>query len=221
MRLPRFMLGILASVGFSSSTNGEQQMIDPKDILFSIPTIADDAPQTNPQSGNLTDADLLLHEDDWRQVGFFPKARLAEIQAKLTEFKAFEATHRVKSGWKKVYVRKIGPQALVNGDNAIKSLETIFGVKADKAPVVFVSSNIIGRIANGFSVRMGSGFDLYGTADSGGIMVLAASLNGGDQLLTEAFMKLNKSNDLILVDWRSQMIAVGVSANGQIEVWQP
>lgn len=42
-----------------------------------------------------------------------------------------------------------------------------------------------------------------------------------DFKLAQAFMKLNASHGLILVDWRTPTVLVSVSKSGKIDIWRP
>lgn len=165
---------------------------------------------------------MFFHEDDWAQVEFFDRARLEEIKAKLTEFKAFEQANRQGSGWKKLYVRKIDRAPVVNGPDPAARLTSVLGVKSGAAPVITSAGHVSGRVRNGFTLPLGGSITLYGYTQDGRIPFLAASIGGDadNMKLSEAFMKLSEAHGLILVDWRGQMILTGVK-HGQIEVWQP
>jgi len=52
-------------------------------------------------------------------------------------------------------------------------------------------------------------------------MSLAALVDGDDSPLTKAFLTLNKKYQLMLVDWRSQMLLVSTTPAGQVNVWRP
>lgn len=62
---------------------------------------------------------------------------------------------------------------------------------------------------------------LYGIADSDGVMSLAAAVDGDDGPLTKVFATLNEKYQLILVDWRLQMLLVSTTSAGQVNVWRP
>ncbi|MBI3439600.1 MAG: hypothetical protein HY054_13305, partial [Proteobacteria bacterium] len=167
--------------------------------------------------------DVVFHEDEWRQLEFFSQARLEEIQAKLRELNTFEAAHRVQSGWTQAYVRTLATAPVLSGADAAATLAHAMGSSLGPAPILFTGANsITGRVRNGFTVPIGHHAWLYGFHDNTGIPVLGATLqNADDQLLTSAFSRLHRSNRLLLVDWQSQMLLTGVTANGQIEVWSP
>lgn len=197
-------------------TGTGMQLMDPKDILFSIPTIASDLPPLDPI------AEFTFHEDEWAQIEFLPKAMLPEVCRMLSEFKTFEAQNREDSGWRNLYVRELKRAPLMVGKTAIDRLQSVLGAKVGPTPLM---TNVEGvaRIRNGFTIDIGRNVHLYGYADESGIPVIAAKLgpDPDEQKLTDAFMKLNANNDLILVDWRQQLALVSTTSDDKIEVWRP
>jgi hypothetical protein len=198
------------------------RMIDPNELLFSMSTIADDMAPLEQVSGE-SPAGLVFHEDEWRQVEFFDKSRLKEIQQKLKELKVFATANKQGIGFRKVYVRKLQPAPVLADPSSLSTLERELATSAKEGPVLYAGRSITGRVANGFALAIGRGVSLYGFHDRSGILVLGAIVeNGGDdQALVRAFATLNARSQLILVDWRSQMLLLGVAKDGNIDVWQP
>lgn len=214
--------GLLATASASASAQNMTSM-DPRNILFSMPTLADDMAALDPVERGPSDEDLVFHEDEWRQLEFYSSGRLGEIQGKLRELAAFEAAHRVQSGWTQVYVRQLRAAPVLAGPDALNSLSRGLGAQVQQSPVLFHGTHsITGRIHSGFSLQLGQRAWLYGFQDGTGIPVLGAMLqDADDQLLTSAFSRLYHSDRLVLVDWRAQMVLTGVTASGQIDVWSP
>jgi hypothetical protein len=220
-----FAGGLLGLFGLSKTAVAQDEvtMIDPRTILFSIPTISNDAPPLDRFTGEPSESDVVFHEDEWRQLEFFAPSRLSEVQQALRELKAFANENRVQSGWRRIYTRNIAPAPVLAGGDALNSIAASVGARVEPAPLIFHGAGSIdGRIRNGFSLRLGPGAVLYGFRDQTGIAVLGANLqNAEDRLLTDAFSTLNRSHDLLLVDWQAQMLVTSVEANGQIGVWSP
>jgi hypothetical protein len=220
--MKKWLAALSAFFGLTSAAQGADiRTMSPNDILMSIPTISDDLAALE-DAGEVGDADLVFHEDDWAQVEFYDRARLEEVKAKVSEFKVFEEANRQKHGWKKLYVRKIARTPMIVGSDPVARLASVIGVKPAAAPVITSAGQITGRVRNGFTLPLGGNVTLYGFTEDDGIPVLAASVGAdADNLkLTDAFMKISDAERLILVDWRGQMILVGAK-DGQIEVWQP
>lgn len=223
--MKRLLASIFALAGAVGAAEAQPkvQTIDPRTVLFTTPTLSNDLAQLEPLLRNPGNGDLVLHEDEWSQVEFFPRSQLGEVQRVLQEYKPFERAQRVQSGWKKVYVRKIRRTPVFPGPDATRDLEGLLGVKVGTAPILFSGGAVSGSVKNGFSYPLGGNVALYGYRDSQGIPVLGANVgsNPDDSKLTSAFMKLNAERGLILVDWRAQLILVSVTLSGKIETWQP
>ncbi len=223
--IKRTLIGLLSLIGLGGAAEPKTAMMDPKDILMSISTISEDAAPVVPMVGKVAASDVLFHEDDWRQIEFFPKTRLETIKATLSELKAFETAHRAPGGgWTELYLRKPEPKPVLKGPRAVASLERTLGVTAGPGPVLYYGQQtIVGRVANGFSLTMEGGVDLYGFTDASGIAVLGVNfrLGGDDMAVARLFAALNASDGLIAVDWRQQLLLISVAENGDFEIWQP
>lgn len=110
----------MAVLGFAQSAEAGRapQMMDPDNILFSTPTIANDLPTLDPLTEPPGAGVFALHEDEWTQSEFLPKAMLPEVRRMLSEFKAFEAQNRAGPGWRNIYVRELNRAPLMAGKGA-------------------------------------------------------------------------------------------------------
>lgn len=199
------------------------QTMNPNKLLFSVPTLSDDIAGLEPIDRPPTRSDIVLGEDDWSQLEFFPQGSRPAIQQHLTELKTFEQANRKSAGWRKVYVRKIQRMPVVGGANPIQHLEKVLGAKAGGPPFITSSGAIAGRVKNGFSFDLGGNIQLYGYLAGNAVQVLAASVGpkADNMKLATAFMKLHASDAVMLVDWRAQLLLAGVSKDGNIETWRP
>jgi hypothetical protein len=222
----RALAGFLALIGLGGRASADRaiQHINPHDVRFSMSTLAKDEAPLEPFRGKVGPQDLIFHEDEWRQIEFFPKERLGEIERMLTELKTFEQAHRTSAGWNEIYSRALAPIPVLTGGGALKSLEHMLGCKAAAAPILFYGAGtIMGRVASGFSLPLGGRVSLYGIRDSKGIAVLGAGLNApaDDTVLIRAFAKLSARDHLILVDWRAERVMISTSRDGQVSVFSP
>lgn len=220
----RKILAIIMGVfGFSNIASNAQDAIkvDPATILFSVPTLASEIGELEAVE-TVSDVDFVMHEDEWRQVEFYPTSRLAEIRTMLHELKLSENQHRKPSGWTEVFMRRVDASPVLSGVTAFDDLLETLEAKRGSAPILYYGHNTVsGRVTNGFSLPIDSGLILYGMTDDEGVQVLGASVNGGDQALTKVFSTLNGLNQLVLVDWRSQMLLTNITSTGNLEVWRP
>jgi hypothetical protein len=215
----KFIASLLAVVGIAANADPKPEMVDVNSILYSMPTMSGDSIEyVIPTEGSFEGAPQ-FHEDEWSQLEFYPRVRLEEIQQKLIEYKVFEAKSRVASGWKKIYLRKISRGKFKADINILGKLE---GAHVLPAPILTTASRALGQVKGGFTVTIGEGALLYGVIENDSIISLAASVHSdqGNNALTTAFMSLDKTEELILVDWRGQMIITG-SSDGKLGVWKP
>lgn len=223
--MKKLFLSLLSAVGLTRNEVADHpiETVDPRTILFSVPTISDDLAILEQVLVPLQDSSLELHEDYWCQVEFFPNERLPELQRILCEYKVFEAMNRTPSGWKDVYARRIERLPVLEAVNALERLEMLLNAKTGPGPVLHSSTAVMGRVTDGFSIPIGGNIHLYGYREGSGIIVLGASV-GKDpdhNSLTTAFAKLNQGLGLVLVDWQTQMVLVGLDDAGGIQVWRP
>lgn len=202
------------------------QQLNPQDILFSMATMAEaDFSLVMP-----TEEDFYLapkfHEDEWRQLEFFNVASLPTIKNELEAIKAFEQKNRAPAGWREIYVRKNEQQTLLVNSSSTRAVDklvqTVHG-EILPAPILTTSSEYLGQVASGFTIKVDDDVLLYGTYDQSGITSLAGLLTGdnGHQSLTQTFMTLSKTYDMVLVDWRGQQVLIKTLDDGQIDVWRP
>jgi hypothetical protein len=222
----KLIAGVLGALGLAATSDAGAQttMVDPRTILFSMSTLANDAAPLEELGGRrATQTDVIFHEDEWRQIEFFPRSRLAEVQQTLTALKQFADEHRTASGWRSIYVRRLEPLPVVI-EGSDRLLAQTLGASTGAAPILFTGANVpLGQIADGFSIPIGEGAALYGYADSTGVRVLGANVtsDAGNTALSQAFARLNESHDLVLVDWRAQLLLLSVEPTGRLVVWQP
>ena len=135
-----------------------QQMVDPKDILFSLPTINDRMcvlRKTNSLEGM-----LVIHEDDWRQVEFISNRLLGDIAAEINSIKAIHATSRQGSGFNKLHVRKLIEEPIDSNVVRCSELKKIFNIS--KEFTGFGIANPMTVAEHGFAFETTDGLQFYG-----------------------------------------------------------
>jgi hypothetical protein len=223
--MKKILAPLLAIFGVSSTAQPQPKvaMVDAQSIRYTMPTVAADHLEFVIPTRESLEGAPQFHEDEWAQLEFFPKSRLDEIKHLLSEYKPFELSHRGQYGWDKIYARNISRKEVITGQDAVNRLASGFGVAPGNAPILTTSSRALGQIKNGFTVLLAPKVNLYGLKNESGITVLAAILDSGadDLVLTKAFAQLSATYGLVLVDWRRQMVLVGVQTNGDIDIWRP
>jgi hypothetical protein len=96
--MKKLLASLLAVAGLTGTAQAQPkvQMIDPKTILFTTPTLSNDLAQLVPVNRQPSDSDFVFHEDEWSQVEFFPRSQLSDVQRLLKEFKTFERANRAQ-----------------------------------------------------------------------------------------------------------------------------
>ena len=162
------------------------QKIDPKEILFSLPTVADELPKAAPSSGP---ALLTLHEDDWLQFELVPAEVEERLAPDLAAIRTVLETERKGPGFERLHVRKAVPAPFSERVLAIASLEQRFGARRALA-----WRGQDGAIAGGFAFALPGGV-LYGVADGPRVGQLGLDTAAAD------VRALPTVERLVLVDW--------------------
>jgi hypothetical protein len=186
-------------------------MMDPKELLFSLPTLCDSAPAIDdaPPSNNQRS----LHEDDWRQIELVVRTNLAYIEKELERLAAFKQQHRRGPGWTDVYIRPEHPTTLAS-----------VGLQSDSLPAFSASALTIGMgdmVKGGFALSDGGEWFLYGQrTENGHILHLAVS--PGHTLPSESFARalsqFAQTAGLLLVDWYAGAL-VDTSSAKSVLAW--
>ena len=223
--MKKFLSSLFSAKQEKSSIRAEPngESIDLRKIRFTMPTVAAEELRFVVPTAETFEGAPQFHEDEWSQLEFFPEDRFAEIQEMLTEYKAFEKKHRTSNGWTEIYARSIHREPLIEGQDAIGTLENLLGCTRVPSPILTTTSNALGQVEGGFSLRHPGPVLLYGLGGVQEINSLAAIVErgGDDYELTKVFSLLNRAHQLILVDWRAQMVLVSAKLSGEIDVWRP
>lgn len=159
------------------------ERVDPKDILFSLPTIENALPPTQDGGGNV----LRMREDDWRQVELIAAELEPEVAAELAAIRQIHA-ERQGAGFPRLHVRARIPEPLAG---TALALDTV--ARGPRRPLGFDGAE--GIVIGGFAFDAGDG-TIYGREDGGRVTVLGA---WRAELLVLA--DLAQAHDLIIVDW--------------------
>jgi len=223
--MKRILTAALASLGIASAASAEPQVstVDPRTVRFSMPTVAAEDIQFVMPSPQTFEGAPQFHEDEWCQSEFFPASRIAEMKARLTEYKAFEQRHRASNGWTEIYARRIARSPVLSGGKAVVELQELLKASILPAPILTTAARPLGQVGSGYTLRLEGSVLLYGISGESGLESLGAIVGGGgdDQQLMRAFTTLNKKYKLVLVDWRQQFLLVEANSAGKIDIWRP
>jgi hypothetical protein len=223
--MKKLLSTLVAAFGIQPPAHAEPsaQMVDPKTIMFTMPTVAaDDIKFVVPTEESFAGAPQ-FHEDEWCQLEFFPRSRLAEIQRRLVEYKEFEKKHRGQHGWSNIYARRIHREAVVRGVDATDDIASSVVAVVRPSPILTTTSRPLGQVKDGFTLELAGSVLLYGAKASDGVSALGATVarGGADAQLTQAYITLFEKYGLLLVDWRAQQLLLSVTEKGDISVWRP
>lgn len=180
-----------------------RETMDPKGILYSLPTISDELPAIEEGSTKLGKEVLELHEDDWRQVELVAITLESSIETDLRAIARIHQKHRKGPGFDTLHVRKAVPAPLEGTWLTLLDLRSTLGERASWFEGL-AFRGVAGLVAGGFAVKLPSGLTLYGTQKGGRINVLAlrhpegvTNADGDARLLAE----LASKTQLGLIDW--------------------
>jgi hypothetical protein len=169
--------------------------LDPNQILFSLSTIEDALPAStgDPTSGD----ELVLHEDDWRQLELVSRAHEDALDQELDAIGDIHLNHRAGRGYRQLHRRQRIPNPLL--PNTVR-IEHLGGLSTKS--VAFRGTGR--RIRNSFVRELGANATLYGIQEGGEVRVLCLQVEGAleDEAL-QLLERLQREHALIFVDWCS------------------
>jgi hypothetical protein len=174
--------------------------MNPKDILYSLPSISDWIPPS--VSSSMTNTNRFeLHEDDWQQIELISASQKTLILSELDGIRSIFQNHRVGQGFNKMHIRQSIKKAILS-PLSLKAVHASFPNKEIFETVHYLRSQE--RISDAFAFKV-SPFVVYGYVQSDVVIVLGLHFIShpkgisGDTLGKLAEMM--KVNNLVLVDW--------------------
>lgn len=180
-------------------------MMNPKDILYSLPTICDAIPALTPDTDRRGKQVFEIHEDDWRQTEYISRSQKSAIDAQLAEIKRIYDEASIDNGsffsFKELALRsKITPP--INSEIPLSQLLSFFPGSSLYEGVSYPKE--IGLIEGGFAFKL-AGITIYGQAMNSLVQTLALHAGpGAIEGITElvpALAGIMSRYDLYLVDW--------------------
>jgi hypothetical protein len=201
---------LASSCGDRAKPTGEVRTTDPKDILFSLPTLCDPAPAVD--SSPAPAGARSLHEDDWRQIEFVPISNNEQVRAQLVALATFKKEHQKGAGWTDVYLRKEHSVPLA-----------AMGLRFTALPAFSTSAvTLSGRpVRGGFALADGEEWFIYGQRSPEGT-ILQLGISPRPSLCSERFalglMQITRDAPVLIVDWYAGLV-VDVSSLESILAW--
>ncbi|MBZ4418447.1 hypothetical protein [Myxococcus sp. RHSTA-1-4] len=176
---------------------------NPRDILYSLPTLCEQLPSIEEGSTKLGRRVLELHEDDWRQVELVTLLHQGAIEEDLRAVERIHTEHRKGPGFDALHMRKAVVSPLEGTLLTLADLRSALGEAATWLDGI-AFQGVAGLVEDGFAVKLPSGLALYGTQEAGRVAVLGlhgagagAAVEGDARLLAA----LATRHQLCLVDW--------------------
>jgi hypothetical protein len=178
----------------------EVREVDPRSILFTLPTICDNAPET--VQGPIRDNPEVfhIHEDDWRQVEFIADQDLSQVEREMAALEDFKHANRAGIGWKNVYIRKERPDGLFPSRLPYSLIDSIPHGPIQR--LVIGSAGEEAVVKGGFAVRLSPTVFMYGRQSRG--IIVDLGLTTADQkesVPNQDLLVLCKKFNLIIADW--------------------
>jgi hypothetical protein len=200
----RWLVLLTSVLAMAANAAPETKRADPKTLLFSLVTISDALPPTHPVNPQTTD--LVLPEDDWRQLEAVSSSYLAEVNAELADIRRIfrEKSKQLGEGrsFTEMHIRKRIP-APITAALSWDRLVAAAGISA--ASVADVALSGTGVVINGFSTRAGN-LVIYGTRSGDAVQHLCfvvTSKPGVDENAATKLAAFFDENRLLLVHWPS------------------
>lgn len=190
--------------------------VDPSTILFSLPTIVNDAlPAIAPGTSKQALDVLEIHEDNWRQVEWLPSSAANRIEEELEAVREIYEHHRKGVGFAKCHLRTSVPTLRPDRDILLSDLEAALGRQATWLTGL-AYQGVAGIAADSFAVRVLSSIELFGIAPVGAIASICFAntrANNAASSDVEGLSKFAEAHDLLLVDWCRAEIVPSAAEN--------
>lgn len=198
--------------------------INPKDILYSLPTIAYSIGSEIPFEAEGKRV-LVMHEDDWRQVELVSNLLSAEIAAEFSAIAKIFEKRRGDGAFPTIHARESVEGPLAGADVSLSKLRCfedgmVFDGVSFAQPGINGVTHIQSVVSGGFALQVTGGMVLYGQVvkDSGGselinTLAVADAKPSNLELAASTIAQLCQEHNLVLVDW-----CRGLSLSGQAEV---
>ena len=183
------------------------ETVDPKKILFSLPTICDAALPKSAMVAVSGDVHV-MHEDDWRQCEFVSAVQHAEISAELASVRRIHAEAVAGGGWREIHLRQRIKLPLPRGLKW-SEITALLGEFETMGGIAF--SDPTKPVVDAVAVRLAEGVILWGVEEAGALAVLCVeNVTGGSTATIAGLKRIAASLSLVLVHWcRCQVYATG------------
>jgi hypothetical protein len=193
-----------AQTGALRLTLSRVSYLDPKKILFTLPTL--DAAIPHPDGHIVAPSlrTLQLHEDDWRQIEFVSAKYAREIEAELVDIRTIFREHSVDNGsflgFCEIHMRRRIPSP-IDPPFPIGHVQTALGVTGVSLDAVSFE-RMPGIVPVSFAFQVGD-LLVYGTGDANSARCLCIHRHNSSlpESVLSGIQRLMSAHELYLVDW--------------------
>jgi hypothetical protein len=174
------------------------EMMDPGDILYSLPSICDAIPGLNnqPLSGN----EFVLAEDDWRQFELVSNDLAKEVDDEIEKIRLIHENSSADVGWREIHVRS-KPELPLTCSLELGDLTNALHVTNQSIGVTYRGAQ--SQIADGYAFTT-NGLTVYGVAPNCEVQTIAFDQYSDTSADSDAIAwikSLSKDLNLDLVYW--------------------
>jgi hypothetical protein len=195
--------------GALTLTLSQISYMDPKKILFTLPTLEVAVPQPD---GVIIAPDwhtLELHEDDWRQIEFVSVVNEQAIEAELADIGRIYREHSVDNGdflgFREIHMRERIPTP-IDLPLTLEDVQASLGVPGASLDAVSFE-RMPGAVPESFAFQFGE-LSVYGTGDATSVHCLCIHRRPSDLRATtlSGVQRLMSTRRLYLVDWAHMIV---------------
>jgi hypothetical protein len=171
-------------------------------LLFSLPTICDPTPPLAETPHQPAQGEIVLHEDDWRQIEFVSEENREYIEQQFVQHRRFRAEKRQEAGYTEILPRPEHPAPFSRLGVSQAALRDALEVSSWER----LSIDWLGgarEVEGGFAASLGHGVILYGCAIDNVVQELGLLVPSHDPSIScpETVKRVGRFVKADLVDW--------------------
>jgi len=160
------------------------ELMDPGDVLYSLPSICDAIPGLGDQP--LSGSEFVVAEDDWRQFELVSGELAPVVDAEIEQIRRIHERAAAEVGWRDIHVRS-KPEPPLTCDLGLAQLTEALNVAGGSIGVTYRGAQ--SRILDGYAFHA-SGVTVYGVAPHGRVQVIAVDQYSATKPEAEAIARL-------------------------------